>query len=312
MSQLPTDFSLDKNTSYWIHRFLEFLHRERGYSRFTIVEYRRDLTQWLNFFDNLKDVVSLQEVEREHIRGFIEYLYQKGIKNTSLRRKLSSLRSFFRYIIREGVITDNPAQSFPLPQFHRKLPHTFTVRELAEGFDKMEKSLDPRSRRNQCILELFYLSGIRLRELVGLNLHDVDLTRGTVLVHGKGSKERIVPIGQRGVKLLQDYLSKRTKLVKSGTFIDSEALFITGRGRRISPRHVERIAAKYLGPLSGEKTVGPHRLRHSFATHLLDEGANLRAVKDLLGHSSLSTTQIYTHVSIERLKDAYRKAHPRA
>lgn len=312
MSQLPTGNSLDKNTSYWIHRFLEFLQRERGYSRFTIIEYKRDLAQWLNFFDSLKNVVSLPEIEREHIRGFIEYLYQKGIKNTSLRRKLSSLRSFFRYIIREGVITKNPALSFPLPQFHHKLPHTFTVRELAEGFDKMEMSQDPRSRRNQCILELFYLSGIRLRELVGLNLQDVDFIRGTVRVHGKGSKERIVPIGHRGIKLLQEYLLKRTKLVKSGTFIDSEALFITGRGLRISPRHVERIAAKYLGPLSGEKTVGPHRLRHSFATHLLDEGANLRAVKDLLGHSSLSTTQIYTHVSIERLKDAYRKAHPRA
>ncbi len=299
-------------TSEWLPRFIEFLRVERGYSEFTVDSYGRDLSRFIAFLSVSGDESPLMHIDRKTIRSFIELLHREGVGNTTLRRKISSLRSFFKYLMREGAVLSNPARDIRLPQFSRKLPYYFTVKDLDECLRALEGDRKILARRDLAILELFYLTGIRLRELVGLDTGDIDFGKKTVRVLGKGKKERLVPIGRRGVALLREYLAVREFLAPGGNAVDTQALFINGKGGRLSARHVERIAAKYLGPFSGEKSVGPHRLRHSFATHLLDEGADLRAVKDMLGHSSLSTTQIYSHVSIERLKESYRRAHPRA
>jgi integrase/recombinase XerC len=300
------------SASYWIPAFLKFLRVERGYSDFTVQSYHRDLSQFHTFLRETGTELPLSSVDRKIVRKFVESLHNTGAGNTTLRRKISCLRSFFKYLMREGAVSQNPAREIRLPQFHRKLPYYFTVKDLEECLNRLEGRNLGLARRDLAILEFFYLTGIRLRELVQLNIGSVDYTKKTIRVFGKGKKERLVPIGRRGVALLKEYLAVRGELTVKGARLDSEALFINRNGNRISPRQVERITAKYLGPFSGEKSVGPHRLRHSFATHLLDEGADLRAVKDMLGHSSLSTTQIYSHVSIERLKEAYRRAHPRA
>lgn len=297
---------------YWIPRFIDFLRKERGYSSFTIDSYRRDLNQWLAFLEQEGGDLLITNITKDHIRSFIIHLYNMQIGNISLRRKISCMRSFFKYLIREGALSANPAREIPLPQFHHKLPYFFTARDLEKVLDNLELKEGFLSKRNFTILELFYLSGIRLRELAGLDIDDVNFQKGTVLVFGKGSKERVAPIGKRGSRILRSYLSERSRISVQLSDANANALFINRQGKRISPRQIERIVSKYLGPVAGEASVGPHRLRHSFATHLLDEGADLRAIKDMLGHASLSTTQLYSHVSIERLKEVYRRSHPRA
>jgi integrase/recombinase XerC len=299
-------------TSGWLHRFTEFLRVERGYSGFTVDSYRRDLRRFIAFLSESGEETPLAGIDRFTIRTFMERIHRDGAGNTTLRRRISSLRSFFKFLMREGAIAANPARDIRLPQFNRTLPYYFTIKDLDTCLNALQGERKILARRDLCILELFYLTGIRLRELVGLDIRDVDYTKKTIRVLGKGRKERLVPIGRRGAAILMEYLTVREQLTARGKSADADALFINTSGGRLSARQVERIAAKYLSPFSGEKSVGPHRLRHSFATHLLDEGADLRAVKDMLGHSSLSTTQIYSHVSIERLKEAYRRAHPRA
>ena len=312
MIQPPETDIQDLYTSQRIPLFIEHLRRERGYSEFTSDAYLRDLNQWAAFLCQSGKEIPLSEIKRDHVRRFIEFLYLHGLGNTSLRRKLSCLRVFYKYLIRDGVVVDNPVKEIPLPQFNRKLPEFFTVADMESVLDSLACKKGFIANRDCTIIELFYISGIRLRELVGLNIEDVDFSRGTIKVLGKGSKERIVPIGKRGSKILRLYLEERARSIGDILKEDKNAIFLSRNGRRLSPRHVQRISAKYLSPLIGGKSVGPHRLRHSCATHMLDEGADLRAVKDILGHSSLSSTQIYTHVSIERLKEAYRQAHPRA
>jgi len=217
----------------------------------------------------------------------------------------------FKYLRRENIIYGNPTYAVPLPRFHKRLPKFLTVNQIFNAINniKCKKTLDI---RNKAMLELFYLSGIRLRELVYLNIDNVDFYNLTIKVKGKGAKERIVPIGFRGKSVLKKYLNVREELLKGRFSEDSKALFLSKSGRRISPRDVQRIIEKLLMKFVGGEKISPHVLRHTFATHLMNEGADLRAVKDLLGHESLSSTQIYSHVSIEALKNAYKQAHPRA
>jgi integrase/recombinase XerC len=292
------------------NKFEKFLRFERGYSDFTINSYITDLFQFFDYIDN-NEIKNISDVKKNEIRGFLESLYKEGISNKTLRRKLSCLRTFFKYLRRENIVTGNPTYAIPLPRFHKKLPKFLSINQIFDAIDKIELK-SPLDLRNKAILELFYLTGMRLRELVNLDIEDVYFYDMTVKVKGKGSKERIIPIGFSGKNILQQYLSVRDELLKKKKNSNEEALFLSKSGKRISPRDVQRIVEKLLIKFIGGEKISPHILRHTFATHLLNEGADLRAVKDLLGHESLSTTQIYSHISVESLKNIYKQAHPRA
>jgi len=292
------------------NKFEKFLRFERGYSDFTINSYITDLFQFFDYIDN-NEIKNISDVKKNVIRGFLESLYKEGISNKTLRRKLSCLRTFFKYLRRENIVTGNPTYAIPLPRFHKKLPKFLSINQIFDAIDKIELK-SPLDLRNKAILELFYLTGMRLRELVNLDVEDVYFYDMTVKVKGKGSKERIIPIGFSGKNILQQYLSVRDELLKKKKNSNEEALFLSKSGKRISPRDVQRIVEKLLIKFIGGEKISPHILRHTFATHLLNEGADLRAVKDLLGHESLSTTQIYSHISVESLKNIYKQAHPRA
>ncbi|MCK4965971.1 tyrosine recombinase XerC, partial [bacterium] len=257
------------------------------------------------------DIKSLDQIDKNVIRSFLEKLNTSGISNKSLRRKLSCLRTFFKYIRREHLIEKNPTYAIPMPKFHKKVPKFLTINQIFDALDGI-KSDNPLDIRNKTILELFYLTGIRLRELVSIDIGDISFNKLQVKVRGKGAKDRIVPFGMSGKKVLGDYIAVRGTLLSGKASADEDALFLSKNGKRISPRDVQRIIEKILMPFIGGERMSPHKLRHTFATHLMDEGADLRALKELLGHESLSSTQVYSHVSVEKLKDSYRKAHPRA
>ncbi|MFC1557361.1 site-specific tyrosine recombinase/integron integrase [candidate division KSB1 bacterium] len=294
-----------------ITEFLTFLQKEKGYSAFTLTAYKGDLFQFEKFLPDL----NLREIRTHHVRNFMDYIYGKDYSNSSLARKLSSLRSFFNYQIRQGFLDNDPVQAIPNPKRRNKLPQ-FLREELIgkslkqpEFREKSSGEATLKDLRDTAIISLLYATGIRLRELVGLNIRDINFENNTIRVFGKGRKERIVPAGKRSFEHIRNYLSNKPG-APSGT--GDEPLF-TGRShKRISPRSVQRIIACRLNEIGEGINVHPHMLRHSFATHLLNNGADLKAVQEMLGHKNLSTTQVYTHVSIDTLRAAYKQAHPRA
>lgn len=291
-------------------KFEKFLRSERGYSDFTVKSYMTDVAQFLEYTREIKKD-SIDDIDKNTIRGFLEKLNTDGISNKSLRRKLSCLRTFFKFLRREHSIDKNPTYAIPMPKYHKKVPKFLTINQIFEALDS-KMSGSPLDIRNRTILEVFYLTGIRLRELVAINIGDINFNKMQVRVKGKGAKDRIVPIGSSGKKVIEEYIAVRESLVSRKSSADKDALFISRNGRRLSPRDVQRIIEKLLMPFVGGEKISPHKLRHTFATHLMNEGADLRALKELLGHESLGSTQIYSHVSVEKLKSSYRKAHPRA
>ncbi len=290
-----------------IDRFTGFLADERGLSGHTVKSYRSDLLQFAEFSRELAKITRVEDIERELLRDFLGSLLRYGYDRSSVARKLSALRSFFKYLVKRGLIEVNPAVGFPTPKIGKKLP-SFLDQSQAEALMELpplERDLDYRDR---AILELLYGTGIRASELVGLNLDDVNLSREVVRVLGKGGKERIVPLGRMARSAILDYLERRKRSAQSG----ETAVFLNRDGRRLSTRSLQRIVSKYIRRVAELSKTSPHVLRHTFATHLLESGCDLRAVQELLGHSSLSTTQIYTHVTMARLKEVYKRAHPRA
>ncbi len=253
------------------------------------------------------------EIDSLTIRAFIADLHGRGISRSSIARKLASLRSFFRYLCREGVLQANPAKLVSTPKLPKRLPAHLSVDEI----DRLMASpgrQDAPSARDRAILELFYASGIRLSELVGLDVQQLDLRAGLVKVKGKGNKERIVPVGSKAATALKLYLDRRRELIPGrgpGSRVP-QAVFLNRFGGRLSARGVARILLKYLERSGLGPKITPHGLRHSYATHLLEAGADLRAIQELLGHSRLSTTQRYTHLNLDHLMEVYDKAHPRA
>ena len=256
--------------------------------------------------------VEIEKVDRIAIRKYLSFLHRKN-KKSSIARKISSLRSFFKYLVREQMVPSNPAKSVSTPKIEKTLPTTLTV---DEAFRLMEspKSISKKSSegakekglRDRAILELLYSSGLRVSELVGLNSNQLDLDLGIVRVMGKGRKERIVPVGVKAIEVLKAYLEER------GMLKGDEAIFVNSLGGRLTARSVGRLVKKYSRHSGIFRKVSPHSLRHSFATHLLDAGADIREIQEMLGHSSLSTTQRYTHVSMGKLMEVYDKAHPRS
>jgi integrase/recombinase XerC len=285
--------------------FLDHLRKERGYSAHTTDAYRRDLAQFDRFVRQRSGASQLREAMSKHmVRAFTFSLAEKGLKARSVARKVAALKSFSRYCVQRKLLDTNPTRTLSNPKLDKPLP-SFLTRKQAETLADLP--LEPARERDRAIVELFYGTGIRLGELHGLTVGALDRRGGVVRVVGKGRKERVVPVTAAALKLIETYIWRR-----DGPRGPESPLFTNDKGERLSRRQIQRIVRRELGGVSQQAKRSPHVLRHSFATHLMDGGADIRAVKELLGHASLSTTQIYTHVSKERIIQAYRKAHPRA
>jgi len=297
-----------------INEFLTYLDKQRGQSPNTVKAYGRDLEAFTDFCDrHYGGAWSWTTVDRLGMRGFLGEMQRRGLSKRSAARALSAVRSLYRYLQENHGVPNNIARAARVPKLDKRLP-TYMDREqtqtLFEWAEERAAGDDFAATRDLAILELFYSTGIRLSELSGMNLEDLDLLSDQAKVRGKGRKERIVPVGSRAVLALRRYLNLREAVVaRRGS--DRRAVFVSRLGRRLAPRGVQRAVHAMFDAIGGD-TLRVHSLRHTFATHMLDAGADLRAVQELLGHASLSTTQVYTHTSVERLKKVYNAAHPRA
>jgi tyrosine recombinase XerC len=295
----------------YIDRFSDYIQKERHYSAHTLIAYQKDLLQFVTYLEDSAEAVSgLSDITKLHIRGFLSYLVTNKMQPNSINRKLGSIRSFFRYLIRIGELKVSPAANIYSLKMQNKLPQTLSSKSIIGVLDSVDDST-PLGARNKLILEFLYGTGIRLSELKALDVVDINFYTGLLKVRGKGSKERLVPLGSVARKTLQHYLERRDSLLNAEEKTTG-ALILNKHGKRLSAKGIRRVVNKLLSPIATHGKSNPHLLRHSFATHLLDEGADLTAVKELLGHKSLSTTQIYTRVTVERLKKIYRMAHPRS
>jgi integrase/recombinase XerC len=301
-----------------IERYIQYLKYERNASPHTIRNYHSDLVQFRDFLaGKVKDsAVDVNAVNALRIRAFLSHLFQKEEKKASVARKLAAIRAFFKFLTREHLIAENPAASVSTPKLEKKLPRIMTEEEMNTFLDRVAvaaESGEPAILRDRAILEMLYASGLRVSELAGLDLRNVNFGDAFVLVRGKGDKERIVPFGSKAKGALEAYLHARERLLRE-TRTGSSALFLNVYGQRLTTRSVDRILKRHVqtyGP-NVNATVSPHSLRHAFASHLLAEGADLRAIQEMLGHKSLATTQRYTQVSIKQLMDVYDRTHPKA
>lgn len=285
-----------------VERFLRYLSAERNASEHTCRNYALDLDQFFTFLTHHR----VEAITPLDIRRFVAHLSTKQHARRTIARKLSCLRSFFRFLCREGQLSHNPAASIPTPRLENRLPSFLDEQQMAKLLEAPPMT-KWQGRRDRALLETLYSTGIRVSELVGLNLDDFDEISETVMVRGKGKKERLCPIGKTAVLAIQKYLATRPKQLRA-----PRAVFVSQKGTRLTVRQVDRLLVRYVRLAQLPASISPHSLRHSFATHLLDRGADLRSVQELLGHSSLSTTQIYTHVTPQRLKKIYDQTHPRA
>lgn len=293
-------------------KFLEYLQVEKNYSELTISCYAKDITLFYEFLQSkYQQGFQWQQISILDIRSYLAFLNQEHYAKRTVARRISSLRSFFKYLVRENYLEYNPFLKIATPKLDKKLPSFLDELEINELLALPAHNV--LGLRDQAVLELLYATGCRVSELVGLTLENVDLANRYVLLHGKGNKERIVPLGKISCDALQEYYDKSRKVILN-KYAGSEHnyVFINSRGGILTDRSVRRILEKYINQLALHKKVSPHTIRHTFATHLLDHGADLRAVQELLGHVNLSTTQIYTHVTAERISDVYRHNHPRA
>jgi len=301
-----------------VAEFLTHLEKERDVSPHTLTAYRRDLEEFVGFLGKYYGIGewSWQGVDRLAIRGFLAHLTRKKLNKRSIARSLSAVRSLYKYLHRSEQVDVNPARGVNSPKQDKYLPGYLDRAQIELLFQSAElKAREGKFSdvRNAAILELFYSTGMRLSELRGINRMDIDLLSQQVKVRGKGRKERIIPIGDHAQLALRNYESKRDELLRGMRQAgDRTAFFLSNRGKRISTRAIQNAVKGFLEKFDESAGLSTHSLRHTFATHLLDAGADLRAVQELLGHASISTTQIYTHTSVERLKAVYQKAHPRA
>lgn len=325
-----------------IQKYLEYLRSVRNASPHTLINYGHDLEQFVAFLTPPgAETPGLEQITHHIIREFVGHLHESGMEKSSIARKLAALRSFFKYCVREGKLKENPARLVPTPKLPKRIPAVLSAEEMngflnqlgggepqaARGRRKPRMATAPRQGipieedslllpRDRAILELLYAAGLRVSELTGLNLIDMDQKDQMLRVRGKGNKERIVPYGQKAAQALKTYWPVRESLLQecdeAGRRASSEAVFLNYRGRRLTQRSIGRIVKKYVRLVNVNWDLHPHSLRHAFATHLLADGADLRAIQELLGHQSLSTTQKYTHASMRQLMDIYDKSHPHA
>ena len=318
----------------WLDAFLAYLQSARNVSPRTVTAYTTDLIQ---FFEFLKDEAELDDlasvdpelVEVPDVRRFMGRLFDSGVKPRSIARKLASIKSYFRYLLDTGKIERSPLSLVMTPRLDRKVPDFLSEEEASRLFDQLVPSAQPCVRsederkagerkfelaRDRAVLEVLYGCGLRLSEVTGLETADVDLAHGFLKVTGKGRKQRIVPLGEPAVEALRNYFEVRRNFFRISKEGGGEAsrVFVTAKGKEIYPMLVQRMTKRYLSPVTESARKNPHMLRHTFATHMLNGGADLKSVSEMLGHSSLTTTELYTHVTFNRLKEAYSKAHPRA
>jgi integrase/recombinase XerC len=292
-----------------IDSFIESLAAEKGYSVHTRRAYRKDIQNFFSFLaESSQPIVELKQVDGMMLRGYLGFLHRKN-KKTTIARKLSAIRSFFKFLVKKGIILENPTELVLTPKQDKTIPVYLSVDEMFRLLDSIQTHtlLD---LRNRAIFETLYSSGIRVAELAGMNISDVDFSAAVLQVSGKGNKQRIVPVGQKALAAIKAYRMRLQKEIGQ-IAISSGPLFLNRFHKRLSPRSIARILQKLVDAVGLLTPVSPHALRHTFATHMLDAGADLRAVQELLGHKSLSTTQKYTHVSIDRLMETYDRAHPR-
>jgi len=290
---MQTEYLADK-----IEDFIAYLKKEKNYSAHTLRNYKNDLEQ---FFEYLQEN-GTATFDKNTVSQYISFLLRYGLDSRSAARKLSAIKTFFKTLKRLGYINENPIVEIKTPKLKKHLPGFLTYEQIKQSFNIS-------NLRDRAIMELLYSCGLRASELVGLNLEDIDFNREEVKVRGKGRKERIVPLGRIARQAIIKYLAERNQQLKPGS---PSALFLNYRSGRLTTRSLQRIVHKYLTKMANASGTNPHILRHTFATHLLENGADLRAVQELLGHSSLSTVQIYTHLTIKRLKEIYKRTHPRA
>jgi integrase/recombinase XerC len=294
-----------------IDAFVRHLKVERNSSPLTLKSYSEDLDSLLAFFNDAKGAVpDVAEVNVGTLREYVSYLHDCGYAKSTIARRLACLRSFFRYCRREGLISGDPALGLRTPRNGRKLPHFLSTEQVTTLLEA-PPATEPAGLRDRAILEVFYSSGLRVAELVGLNVSDWDPDASILRVRGKGRKERVAPVGKFADKALREWVAARQPAA-DGPAAERDAMFLNRFGRRLTTRSVARMLDKHLKVAGLDSKTSPHTLRHTFATHLLDGGADLRSVQELLGHKSLTTTQIYTHVSTRRLRDTYQQAHPHA
>lgn len=288
-----------------LKEFLKYLEFEKNASLMTIKSYREDLSSFLNFLKvEEMETKRFSDIDSFSIFSYLSFLSRKGIGKRSMQRHLSTLRSFFKYLLKKGEIKSNPASSVPMPKFTKPLPRVLQKEEIAKILEEKEEE-GWLGKRNKAIFELLYATGIRVSELSSIRLEDIDLVQRILRVKGKGGKERIVPFGKKAQEAILEYL----KEIPYERIVN---LFLNKNGTRLSPRSIHRIVIKYAVKILNCKDISPHSFRHTFATHLLEKGADLRFIQELLGHSSLSTTQIYTHIEIQKLIEVYKKTHPKA
>jgi integrase/recombinase XerD len=292
-----------------LQSFIHYLSVERGLAPNTLESYERDLTK---FIGHLKEsgTDSLRDTEKTHISGYIAKLRKAGKAPATISRNIVSIRAFFQFLLREGMIGKDPSVHLEAPRLEKRLPKVMTMHEVELLLDAPSTST-PNGMRDKAMLEVLYATGIRVSELISLSTDDVHLGLGYVRCVGKGSKERIIPLGRIAAQTLDQYLkTSRHKLLKPGK--SENALFVNHLGTRMTRQGFWKIIKKYAAQSGIQKEITPHTLRHSFATHLLENGADLRSVQEMLGHADIATTQIYTHVTNKRMKDVYNRTHPRA
>jgi integrase/recombinase XerC len=293
-----------------IDSFISYLKTERRYSSYTLKAYEKDLQQFMNFLEDTGSENDYPREEHKYIRQWVVHLMEQGLSPRSVRRKISALSSYYRFLLLRGMVKSNPLLKVTIPKSGRRLPGFIPEDKLNNLLDQVDFGDDFAGVRNRLVIELLYFTGMRRSELIKLCNSDVDSYKMIIKVHGKGGKERHIPVGQVFSQTLRDYMQK--KISEFGAFSPSDPFFVTGNNKKLYPELVYRVVRKYLGLISSGEKRGPHILRHSFATHMLNHGADLNAIKDLLGHASLSATQVYTHNSFEKLKKIYKQAHPRA
>jgi integrase/recombinase XerD len=292
-----------------VDEFLHFVAVEKGYSEHTVAAYRNDLTQFVHHLSGER-ISSWPDVGRAHIMNYILYLKEREYASSTVARKVAAVKSFFHFLVADGVLLDDPTAAVDSPPVEKHLPHPLSPEDTARLLAEPARSSTPKASRDSALLEVMYATGMRASEVVGLELDAVDLEAGTVRCLGKGEKERILPLYERAREALRTYLENgRTRLLHGR---EEKTLFVNHRGRPLTRQGLWLIVTQYAAAAGIERKVTPHVLRHSFATHMLDGGAGLREVQHLLGHASISSTQVYTEVSTRRKREAYDEAHPRA
>ena len=298
-----------KDAKFALEDYMHFLKVERQLAKNTIISYRRDLEDYIDFTNNA-GFETIDEIGRQDILIYLHKLSEDGKTARTVSRHISSIRSFHQFLLREKVTTGDPTVHLDLPKIEQKLPRVLSMNDVSQLIDAPDRS-KPQGIRDNALLEILYGTGMRVSELIGLDVDDIHLSMGFVRVFGKGGKERIIPLGSQAIKACTIYLDEvRPVFIKKQRGID--ALFVNMRGNRLTRQGCWKLLKGYALNTGLQKELTPHILRHSFATHLIENGADLRAVQEMLGHADISTTQIYTHVSRARLKEVYVKFHPRA